>query len=182
MAGKSGAVKDQFSQFAFLKLSAIAGALIFQKLDLAPGILQGDKKYALIIEKIEYFFSKACLGVTAFENVVEWIEFGMTISPNILAFNEAFPEVLDKKMWIGYRFHNATHAEESPTTAIFPIVSDFTSIGGLLVPADRLYLAAIGAGAGFNGEEITARVWYKTQEITTAEYWELIEARRIIST
>jgi len=52
--------------------------------------------------------------------------------------------------------------------------------GGLIVPPNPLYLGIKGTGLAA-AQAVSCRFWYTTIELTPDEYWELVEARRIIS-
>jgi hypothetical protein len=65
----------------------------------------------------------------------------------------------------------------------FPKKLDFTNLpgGGILVPADRLYVGVKSTGAsGVNG--VKMRLYYTVMQLATEDYWQLIEARRIMRT
>jgi hypothetical protein len=62
-----------------------------------------------------------------------------------------------------------------------PYTKDFTSLagGGILVPPNPLYLAVQGNNL-VNAQTVYARLFYTHVELKPDEFWELVEARRII--
>jgi hypothetical protein len=64
---------------------------------------------------------------------------------------------------------------------VHPIVKDFSNLvgGGILVAPAPLYAAIKGTGAGA-AMQCWIKLFYTYQSMSTDEYWELVESRRII--
>jgi len=63
-----------------------------------------------------------------------------------------------------------------------PFIVDFSTLpgGGLIVPPNPLFLGVQGSGEAAAAQVMT-RLYYTNYELSPDEYWELVEARRIIS-
>jgi len=64
----------------------------------------------------------------------------------------------------------------------WPIIRDFSQLpgGGLIVPPNPIYLAVLGV-AQPGVQTLDARIYYTAIQLKGDEFWELVEARRIIS-
>jgi hypothetical protein len=174
MANK--AVQDTFANLAFLTVTeTAANTLTFAQLQIASNLM--DKKYALVINRAEYLTSVAA---TVFDTTGDYINIALVVSNKLTTIADlSQPEVLDMVQFMRTDYGTAA----TSITQQFPIVKDFTNLpgGGILVPADRLYLAAKGTGLA-SASVSYVRMYYTVKEITVNDYWELIEARRIMTT
>ncbi len=167
---------DVFPQLAYLSVTeSAANTLTFARLDIATGALLGEKKYGMVIHRVQYGIPLATRQLMVANG--DQLQVALCVSPNIATIDLNSPEVID----------NVTLARWDAGTAASAIVDemqiihDFSMFGGLLVPADKLYIAAKSLSVASAGI-YTARVWYTMKELTIADYWDLVETRRIIST
>ncbi len=183
MATKSK-VSDQFANIAYLKHVQIGvGTLEFARLDIVSGALLGDKKFGLLLQRAEFYLSDR-QGISFVEDD-HW-KFGLCVTDAIADTGLHHPEILCQLDQTGMLLQAPGGAVND--IVLFPIlqplVLDFSAFGGILVPADRLYLYNDTSGAALlvAGPTVECRLFYTTMELSTEQYWELIEARRIIST
>jgi hypothetical protein len=64
-----------------------------------------------------------------------------------------------------------------------PQTLDFSTLPGtgIIVPADNLYVGIKGTTCGAAGLA-SIRIYYTVKALKTEEYWDLIEARRVMTT
>jgi hypothetical protein len=186
MATKNN-VSDQFANIAYLELTqTLANTIEFKRLDIVTGaLLAAEKKYGLIIHRAEYFLDG--INSANFATEAARLEWALCVSPNLANLNLDQAEILDAvhMAFLNQETALGTIANGSglPMAPRYePIVHDFDTVGGLLIPADRLYLGINSSGLAAAGPRIRARLWYTTMTLSSEQYWELIEARRIIST
>lgn len=169
---------DKFSNIAYLSVTESAlNTLTFARLDIATGALLGEKKFGMIIHRASYGISPASWAY--FNGTVDFLTYALTVSNNLSTLGDSMPEVVDSgslmRIDLGVAASGGFHHG--------PIVHDFSELpgGGLIVPVDRLYLAAVGSGLSA-ASSVAARLYYTMLELSQADYWDLVEARRIIST
>lgn len=167
---------DKFANIAYLAVvETAANTLTFAQLQIASNLM--DKKYALVIERIHYLVQPLA---TVFDTTGDYLNIAVTVSDRLSSISDlSQPEILDL-VQLQRRDYGAAASGSIEDSVI---QRDFTSLsgGGILVPADRLYLGAKGSGLA-SATTVLARMWYSVLEIGVNEYWELIEARRIMTT
>ena len=165
---------DKFANMAaVLVTESAANTLTFQKLETGIAIFE---KVAWVISRWEV---RVAPTLTNFADTEDSLDVALTCSQNlssIATYNE--PCIL---AWYRLIYH------ESGTPANFsffhsPTVFSYADMpgGGLIVPPNPLYLGVKGAGLA-GAQSVSCRFWYSTLQLTPDEYWELVEARRIIS-
>jgi hypothetical protein len=166
---------DKFANIAFLTVTESAGTtLTWAQLALVAN-LQSEKS-ALIIHRAEMSVG----DIAQLNSSGDYVDFGLSLSDRVTSISDlSQPEML---------FWNSIRRQDIGTAATgvyieFPIIRDFTALpgGGLLVPADRLYVGIKGTGTGA-AMVVYMRLYYTVQPLATADYWELIEARRVMTT
>lgn len=132
-------------------------------------------KMALIISRIEYWWSSS----SVFDTTGDACTFGLvTASSPSDASNQADPTVIDSM--VIQRRDLGTAASGFYFT--MPFIKDFSSLpgGGILVAPAPLY-AYIGASGASSAGTCWVKLFYTYIELSTDEYWQLVESRRIIS-
>jgi hypothetical protein len=171
-------VSDAFSNMAsILNVESAANTLTYKKLETSFGTFE---KIAWVIHRIDYywFFDPGAVFNSTADNTICALMTGNQRST--LQTSEVFtdPQVIDmaqmKRTDLG--------AAASGLIMSFPATRDFSSLpsGGLIVPPAPLYGAIQASGAA----SVTAcvlRVYYTIKELATDEYWELVEARRLLT-
>ena len=164
---------DKFANVAWLDVSeSAANTLTFNALSLANNLM--DTKFAMIIHRAEI-----SVLPSQFNGHGDNVTVALTLSDRLTSLQLSQPEVLFYKML----WRNDTGTAASSELLEQPLVVDFTDLpgSGLIVPADRLYIACVGAGCAA-ANNAGMRVYYTVMPLETSDYWELIEARRIMTT
>lgn len=174
MAVKKGST-DQFANIAFLSVQeAVAGTLKFARLEMANNLL--TEKAALIIHRAEIFLD----GPGLMNGTGDYAAMAITLSDRITSLGDlSQPEIL---LSLTIQRHDFG-AAASGLLEQKPYLRDFSQLpgGGILVPADRLYVGVVGSGLTAVATT-SVRIYYTVKPLDTADYWELIEARRVMST
>lgn len=175
MAVKKG--QDMFANMATIVCTeSAANTLTYKKLETSIGTFD---KIAWVVHRIEYhmFSTFADFNTTA-DNVMVAFMTGNTRSTLQTSAMFTDPQVLDcmqiTRLDLG--------AAASGMLIMHPIVKDFTSLpgAGLIIPPAPLYGAVQGSGMA-NPTTIVLRIYYTVKELATDEYWELVEARRLLT-
>lgn len=174
MPAKTTNSTDQFANQAIISMvESAANTLTFKKLE--SGISISDK-VAWVINRVEYFSSD--FQDTNFNGKDDLALFGLSVSNSWSAATLTETTIID---------FNAVYRRDFGTAATglfqtMPIVKDFSQLpgGGILVPPVPLYGWVSSSGV-VNAITVVARLWYTLLTLTVDQYWELVEARRIIS-
>lgn len=168
-------MKDQFDQFMYLEVTmSAANTLTFARAGI--GLSMFD--YAgLIVTRIEYSFARTVFNELQ-ANADEFV-LAVTGSNSISGIGADRPEVYDRLTLQC----NTVGAATSSNVEVAPVVHDFTghSGGGILIPAQDVYLAAFSQGFGA-AETAYARVYYRVISLQAADFIELVQRLRVIST
>jgi hypothetical protein len=165
---------DKWANIAYLSVTeSAANTLTFAQLQLANNLL--SEKAAVIVHRAEMTFDDTQLNSTG-----DYIDIALTVSDRITNIADlSQPEIL---------YYYSRQRADFGTAANcvlkdFPILLDFTTLpgGGLLVPADRLYIGIKGTGCA-GASKAVSRLYYTVMPLKTEDYWELIEARRVMTT
>jgi hypothetical protein len=166
--------KEQFANFAIVTVAeSAANTLTFKKLETGISLTE---KVAWIIARIEYWPDP--LTAAQFNATGDTLAYGMTVSNAWATPSPTETAIID---------FNAIEREDLGTAAsgFFlqrPLVKDFTSLpsGGIIVPPAPLYLYAKGTSL-VGAANVTARIYYTLLSLAVDQYWELVEARRILT-
>lgn len=170
---KTTLATDRFANLAVISVTeSAANTLTFKKLETGIALFE---KLAWIIHRVEYYLQ---LDLTQFAASLDEARFGLATTDQITTPTVANQSVLDRM--IVRRLDMGTAA-----TGVFvqvPFVKDFTNLpgGGLIVPPNPLYGWVQGA-ASPAAHAVDMRLFYTNYVLKPEEYWELVEARRIIS-
>lgn len=172
MADKIAA--DKFANMAIITVTESAlNTLTFKKLETGIGLME---KVAWIINRIEYLISD--IGAAMFNASGDFLSFGLSLANSWTYPNLYETTILDWNKFV----RQDIGAAASGSFEIQPIVKDFSSLpgGGILVPPNPLFGYAMGAGLT-GPETVTMRLHYTLLPLATDQYWELVEARRVVS-
>lgn len=168
-------MQDQFSNIAAIGVTeSAANTLTFKKLETGVSLFE---KQAWLISRIIYFFST--WNIAQFADEDDYLDVAMCATSQITLLGDlSNPGILDL-------FRLCKHEEGTPASAWFekqPVIVELSQLagGGLLVPPNPIYLAAKGSGLT-NAQTVWCRFFYTTVELKPEQYWELVEARRIIA-
>lgn len=171
-------MKDTYANLAYLTCTeSAANTLTFAKLDVATGALLGEKKYAMLIHRAEFFASSPNFWAN-FNSSGDRTTVALTVSNGIVGLSVAYAEVVTS--FIVERLDYGAAASSMIIES--PFIKDFSSFpgGGILVPADKLFLAVSSIGAAA-AQTVGCRIFYTMKELKTEEYWDLVESRRMLS-
>lgn len=162
---------DKYSNIAHIRVTeSAANTLTYRKLETGISLFE---KMAWVISRIEYYFLLFTLPATGDAQIM-----ALTTSNNPAALVPEEVAVID--MTKVSRMDMGTAATAAIIT--YPIIRDFAQLpgGGLIVPPNPLYLATMGVSQP-NPEIVDCRIYYTTVLLKGDEFWELVEARRIIT-
>lgn len=176
MAAK-GKMQDKFANIASIAVTeSAANTLTYKKLETGVSMFE---KYAWIINRVDYFFDPAAANFNGTGDTLAIALMANNVRTSIQT-SATFQDmaVLDM-IWVSRQDYGAA------ATAILhysPFTKDFSSLpgGGLIVPPAPLYGAAQGSGL-VSAATVVIKMYYTILELATDEYWELVEARRLLS-
>lgn len=171
MAEKTG--KDKFANLCIVRvLQDSANVLKYTKIETG---ISFNEKVAWIINRIEYGFN----GLAALLNgTTDSLAAGLSYSNTIATPNALEPLVIDIAGLDRGDFGTAANA------IIFdqPIIHDFSGMpgGGLIVPPNPLHCFVNSAGLS-GVAACVFRLYYTVMPLPTEDFWELVEARRVLT-
>lgn len=168
---KGGA--DQFANMAVISVTeSAANTLTFKKLETGINLFE---KLAWIIHRAEYFPS---WSASIFNGTDDQLVFGFSTSDQITSVGLAQAACVDfmelRRLDLGTAAAGAMY--------IRPVVKDFTNLpgGGVIMPPNPIFGFAQGTGLA-SAASVSMRLFYTNFQMEPAQYWELVEARRLIA-
>jgi hypothetical protein len=165
--------KDQYANIAYGNaIEAVAGNMAFG--EIHSGVSMFDK-VAWLISRIEY---NVALGyVNLILDQSDAIYMGLVTSNSLTTF------ALDQQAVLDYKALQESDFG-TPANAILyeqPMTRDFSTLpgGGLLVPPNPIYMAVQGISLAAVAR-VMCRIYFTYVELKPEEYWELVEARRLV--
>lgn len=152
---------------------SVAGTLATAKFAFPFSIMD---KMGLLIQRIEYF-PAALTQLNSGGDEVRMALLSKASVVDITTQND--PAVIDS--YVFTRIDLGTAA--SGLLISRPVTRDFTTLagGGILVAPGTLYAAIQSSGAG-GVMSMWMRMYYTYMELSTDEYWQLVESRNVITT
>jgi hypothetical protein len=170
----SKSTTDKFANIAAIQVTeAVAGTTAYAKFNFPYSVMD---KMALLISRIEYL----PLSVSNLNSSTDNVIIGLIAASAIVDIgNQADPVLLDSTRLI----RNDLGAAATGALLQFPFVKDFSSLpgGGILVAPSPL-CATIQSNGAAGVMNAWVKFFYTAVSLSTDEYWELVESRRIIST
>jgi hypothetical protein len=170
----AAAPKDQFANYAILSLlESAANTLTFKKLETGISL---NEKVAWVVNRIEYFINN--LQAAMFNTDGDTYSYGLSVSGAFATAALTETTVIDFNQVCRLDFGTVASA----LMVQKPITKDFSQMpgGGILVPPTPLYLFGVGYGLAA-AQALTARIHYTLLSLSVDQYWELVEARRVLS-
>ncbi len=167
-------IKDQFANMGLIScVESAANTLTFKKLETGIAMFE---KVAWVINRIEYYITNTL--ASQFNGDGDSIAFALTATDQMTSMELSNAAVIDWNEVLRQDWGTAGNAD----LYIKPIVKDFNQMpgGGIIVTPNPIYLGVKGTGL-VAVATVKARFWYSTLEMAPDQYWELVEARRIIS-
>jgi len=164
---------DNYSNFAILSCTESApNTLTFAKLEASVGLFE---RVGWLISRIDWYFRQS---YPQFNGSGDAMSMALCQSNAISGIGPTSTQVIANKQI--YRQDVGTAA--SGMFIIEPEITDYSTLpgGGILVIPNPLYLAVAGAGlaAAVSG---TVRIWYRNLVLTDADFFDLMQARQVIS-
>lgn len=165
-------VADKYSNQAVITVTeTAANTLTFKKLETGVSLFE---KVAWLISRIEYWTS----GYPQMNGSTDNLIMALTTTNQLTTIDITNAVVLDLMQVFRYDIGTAA-------TGWFqqmPLIKDLIGLagGGIIVPPNPLYGAIVGSGLAA-ATTANIKLYYTTIELKPEEYWELVEARRIIS-
>ena len=168
-------MKDSYDQFMYLNVTmSAANTLTFSEVSLGLSLFD----YAgLIISRIEYFPDDATIEELAAAN--DSFRIALTSSNSITSLSQNQPQLYDLVQYAVNTTGTAGNLQQYET----PLVHDFTGMsgGGILVPAQNMYIAADSDSLTSAGIA-SMRVYFRVLQLQAADFVELVQRLRVLST
>jgi hypothetical protein len=172
MAGKQ---TDFYANIAFMSvLESAANTLTWKRLQLASSLM--SEKAALIIHRADIQLTQHFTVLNANTAIISCC---CSVSDRITDIRDlSQAEIL---------FQTESQRVEASAVGTHivpqPQTLDFSTLpgAGIIVPADNLYVGIKGTTCGAAGLA-SIRIYYTVKALKTEEYWDLIEARRVMTT
>jgi hypothetical protein len=173
MAATKKNLGDQFANIAAIGVTETAANTMTSAKFAFPFSIMD--KMALLINRMEYWFE----GFSALNSQEDNIVGCLTTASSVISINnQADPQIIDSCRLVRVDIGAAA----SGVLLGQPFIKDFSTLpgGGLLVAPSPLYAMIKGTGnAAVTGLQL--KLFYTYMELSTDQYWELVESRRIIS-
>jgi len=170
-------VSDAFANMATITCAeSAANTLTYKKLETSFGTFE---KIAWVIHRLEYYFNGLSSNFNGADDTL-LVALMTGNSRTSIGTGSTFtdPQVIDICSFLRMDFGTAA----SGNLVMRPFTKDYSDLpsGGLIVPPTPLYGAIQGVGLAAASECII-RIYYTIKELSTEEYWELVEARRLLT-
>lgn len=166
---------DNYANIAFLTiLETAANTLSWARLQLASSLM--SEKAALIIHRADVQLTRHAAVLNANTAIISTC---LSVSDRVTDIRDlSQPEILFQ-----LECQRVDVTAVSTHFPMSPVVLDFSTLpgSGIIVPADNLYIGIKGTTCGAAGLA-SMRLYYTVKPLETNEYWDLIEARRVMST
>lgn len=169
------AASVDYAQIAYLTCAeSAANTLTYATLNIGQLSLLGDK-FAMVIHRCEFELD----DWSTLNSTGDLCAAALTVSNALSAITLNYAEVVTRQIWKRLDFGTAA----TGTLQRLPDVRAFEEMpgGGLIVPADRLYLAVKSEGASA-ANTVKVRLYYTLKQLKPDEYWQLVESRTILTT
>lgn len=163
---------DKYANQGFITLTPTMNVLSFAELATFVSIFE---KKAFLISRVEYVFSLACM--LQFDAETDVVTYGLCTSNSIASAAIGEPQIFDYN-----RLQEIlTAAGVSSHLVQQPFVKDLSTLpsGGLLIPSRPIFLYMVSEGWTIAGE-LWARIYFTVVDLKADEYWELVEATRLV--
>lgn len=168
-------LQDNYEQFMSLGTTmSAANTLTFSQVTVGISIFDYA---AFLISRIEYIADSATVLAELLDSA-DVLYMAVTGSDGIADLEISRPEVYD----LAQISLTKTTVAGNGQYVCQPIVHDFTSMagGGILVPAGNMYFGLLSNGFAGAGSA-KARVWYRVKPLEAADYLELAQRLRVLS-
>lgn len=163
---------DIYANQGHIQVVPTLNALTFAELATFVSVFE---KKAFIITRIDYFFTVATLQ--EFDAETDWLMFGLSTSNTFNTPTLAVPQIIDFNQFI----LNMSAAGVSSHFIHEPFVKDLSTMpgGGLIVPSRPIFAWMLSSGFSAPGQ-MNVRIYFLVKDLKADEYWELVEATRLV--
>ena len=172
MAERKGKIDTYANIAAIFIAETVAGTPAYAKFAFPFSIMD---KMALLISRVEYWYG----SIGQLNTSGDTLYAGLSTSSSVVDLtNQSDPVIVDSTRLLRVDLGAAA----SGTIVQQPYVKDFSNLpgGGILVAPAPLYAFVNAVGAG-GVVSCWVRLYYTYMELSTDDYWQLVESRRIIS-
>jgi len=169
---------DTFANIAAIQCDeSAANTLTYKKLETGIAVFE---KVAWLISRIEYAINN--IGAAQLNATGDTIRLALTVSNMLASLSSGIQQTASEVLHAMLIQRQDYGAAASGGLHIQPFAFDFSMLpgGGILVPPTAIYLAVQGEGC-VAANTAWARIYYTTRQLSTEDYWQLVEARRIIA-
>ncbi len=168
------AYKDLFSNIAYATVTeSAADTLTFAEIQTGVAVHQ---KVAWVINRILWYLTPASQAlVTA---AADSLSMALVLNNKVDDLADlSDPAIVDVLTLMTVLFGTAASGER----LFAPILRDFSGLpgGGLIITPKPLYIAAKGVSLGVPST-CSCRIFYTIKELAADEFWELVQASRIV--
>lgn len=163
---------DKYTNKGYVSLTPVLNTLSFAELATFVSVFE---KKAFLISRVDYYLDPASLQELDAET--DSINFGLSTSNQMATVNLPQSTVID------YNSLTVVLQAAGVSSHIIeqPFIRDLSTLpgGGELVPCRPIFLWSVSAGlvaAGF----VQARIYFTVVDLKADEYWELVEASRLV--
>ncbi len=176
MAAKTS--NDEFANVATITVTETgANTLTWKKLETGISLTE---KVAWIINRVEYFVTGNVSTDfnAANDRLFVALSVAQTAATLVTAAAYVDPTILD--LYVLSR--EDIGAAASGLLMERPYIKDFSTLpgGGIIVPPTPLFMGAQGVSLA-NAQTVVVKMYYTLINLSTDQYWQLVEARRVIS-
>lgn len=168
---------DQFANLATITITESgANTLTYKKLETGISLTE---KVAWVISKLEYFYTG---DWSNFAQAGDSLYAGLSVYNGITTFATA-AAIVDPTLLDMFRLSRGDFGTAASGTILDHMVrKDFSNMpgGGIIVPPVPLYGWAQGV-ALTSAVTMVIKAYYTLLELSPDQYWQLVEARRVIS-
>lgn len=163
---------DKYANQGYVKLSPTLNTLSFGELATFVSIFE---KKAFLINRVEYFWNVPAM--IEFDAETDNAAFGLSTSDTFDTAGLGVSQIFDYNMLL----LNLQAAGVSGEVIWEPYVKDLSTLpgGGSLVPCRPIFLWCATSGFTVAGV-LEARIYFTVVDLKADEYWELVEATRLV--
>lgn len=154
-------------------LMSAANTITWQKLDTGLPLFE---KRAWIIHSIEYRFAVSTLA--DLDTDADWVRAALAVNDSLTVIESDAQQLIDELFYMRTDAGTAANAWFHEQ----PVIHDFSNLPGrgLIVAPTYLFLGMDSSGMTVAGNVIV-KIRYTEMPLKPADYWQLVEAQRIIS-
>lgn len=163
---------DKYANQAYVSLIPTLNTLSFAELATFVSVFE---KKAFLISRVEYNFTVNAM--LEFDAETDYVNYGLSTSNTFTVVDLSIAQIFDFN-----RLQLSLHAAGVSSEMIrMPFIKDLSTLpsGGILVPSRPIFIWMKSAG-WVTAESVSARIYFTVVDLKADEYWELVEATRLV--